>query len=146
MEKNENKKNIHLVEYLATLISMNPKATVDIIKKRRAKEEAEEQSRYKDNTYNSRDEHESTTFFDDIEQFGGAEAVKAIMNPEEYKEYQNQKKLQANLKNKTYQSQASDPQLSPEDAALVAELNKVAKEYETNIPKADQGDTIIFYE
>lgn len=92
-KKREKEEYIQLIEYLALLVSINPKGVNKVIQARRKQKEMQENMSEDKEKYltvnkegqNEFGQHVNTTFFADLEKYGGAEALKAFENPQDYK-------------------------------------------------------------
>lgn len=142
-----------IVEYLALLVSMNPKGVQKIIKGRLRQKEMEENSKENPEKYlminkdgiNEFGQHVNTTFFDTLKEFGGEDAIKALgEQPVEYKVMDNSKEPSKQL---------SEEDLS-EDEKFILEAKRSFAERERELeeeakfkkehPELFEGDTVVF--
>ena len=92
-KKREKEEFVQLIEYLALLVSINPKGVNKVIQARRKQKQMQdnqEEDEEKYLTVNKEGQNEfgqriNTTFFADLVKFGGEEALKGFENPQDYK-------------------------------------------------------------
>lgn len=118
------------LEYIALLISFDPKSVLKVITQRRKKQAMEDNEQDKEKYFkvnqegqNEFGQHVNTTFFDSLKEFGGEEALKAF--GEEAIDYK------------------MAPEMDEEDD-FIKQAKAIAKEYEDQIIPNTREDTIIY--
>lgn len=150
----EREEKINIIEYLAMLTSMNPKGVSKVIsarKKQNKRDNMSDDDKQKALVVNENGENEfgqivNTTFFADLEKYGGAEALKAFENPQDYK-------IQTPNEKVNHDSQESEEDMDEDDRFIMqakrfysnhekelAEEEKFKKEH----PELFEADSLIF--
>lgn len=144
-KQREREEIINAIEYLAMLVSFNPKAVSKVIAARKKQVKMAKDSEDNPDKYltvnkegqNEFGQHVNTTFFADLEKFGGKDALTAFENPKDYKV-----------------DEEKDESYDTEDEKFIAEAKKMFNEREKELleeakfreehPELFQDDSIIF--
>ena len=114
------------IEYLAMMVTINPKGVGKLITTRRKQKKMEEEKGSKEyltvneNGENEFGHHVNTTFFEDLKKYGGEEALKGFENPQDYKIEKN------------------DEEYLDEDDKFLKEAKKMMKEREREIEEEEK--------